>query len=508
MAARKIVVVFVHGWGVTSTKTYGQLPDRLRVDAARAGINLDVQNVFLGKYISFHDEVRLADIALAFHAAVREQIAPTLRRGRRFVCITHSTGGPIVRDWWYRFYASVRGSGICPMSHLIMLAPANFGSALAQLGKRRIGRLKSWFGGVEPGQGVLDWLELGSDGIWDLNRPWIGSSGRQIATNGIFPFVLTGQSIDRAFYDHLNTYTGESGSDGVVRVAAANLNCNYLRLVQEKPRITEQPKYCCMAPALRLRKFESAPKSGFRILRGKSHSGSGMGIMRSIRQSSSDQASQEAIEAVLACISVKSGSQYRRLIKEQAAATEACQQVEQLEVDSRTFRSNTYFVHDRYSMVVFRVLDLEGHAVVDFDLILTAGPDADPNHLPKGFLADRQRNSISPHTVTFYFNYDVMMGCEAVTDEHGAVIRPATEGAGTLGLRINPRPHHGFVRYLPCELKASKSLLEKVLRPNSTTLVDIRLQRVVSKNVFRADEIDMDARAVSFKRTPPGEEIV
>eukprot|EP01031_Cornospumella_fuschlensis_P043536 gene43536-53229_t len=43
-----------------------------------------------------------------------------------------------------------------------MLAPANFGSALAQLGKGRVGRLKAWFSGVEPGQGVLDWLELGS----------------------------------------------------------------------------------------------------------------------------------------------------------------------------------------------------------------------------------------------------------------------------------------------------------------------------------------------------------
>ena len=48
------------------------------------------------------------------------------------------------------------------MSHLIMLAPANYGSALAQLGKQRLSRIKSWFEGVEPGQGVLDWLELGS----------------------------------------------------------------------------------------------------------------------------------------------------------------------------------------------------------------------------------------------------------------------------------------------------------------------------------------------------------
>ena len=271
MASRKVVVVFVHGWGVTSTKTYGQLPDRLRDEARAGGLKLEMKDVFLGRYISFHDEVRLEDIARAFESAVREQIADSLKRGRRFVCITHSTGGPVIRDWWHRFYGSVRGSGVCPMSHLIMLAPANFGSALAQLGKRRIGRLKSWFGGVEPGQGVLDWLELGSEGIWNLNRPWISSSGRQISTNGIFPFVLTGQSIDRAFYDHLNTYTGEAGSDGVIRVAAANLNSNYIRLIQEKPKLTAGKKPCCEAPKLRLRKFETAPESAFCVLPGRSH---------------------------------------------------------------------------------------------------------------------------------------------------------------------------------------------------------------------------------------------
>ena len=44
--------------------------------------------------------------------------------------------------------------------------------------------------------------------------------------------MLTGQSIDRHFYDNLNSYTGEAGSDGVVRVAAANLNFGMLRIEQ------------------------------------------------------------------------------------------------------------------------------------------------------------------------------------------------------------------------------------------------------------------------------------
>ena len=234
MAERDGTVVFVHGWSVKNTSTYGGLPARLRAEANGLGLDIKVRHLYLGRYISFHDEVQLEDVSRAFRTAVREELAPILGDDGRFACITHSTGGPVVRDWWQRYF--VDGSdGRCPMSHLVMLAPANFGSALAQLGKSRIGRLKAWMGGVEPGQGILDWLELGSDEGHSLNSSWIATHDRRIAADGVFPFVLTGQTIDRAFYDHLNSYTGEPGSDGVVRVSAANLNARHVLLSQSRP---------------------------------------------------------------------------------------------------------------------------------------------------------------------------------------------------------------------------------------------------------------------------------
>ncbi len=156
----KIIIVFVHGWSVTDTSTYGELPQRLRREAGAAGLVLQLTDIFLGRYISFHDEVRLCDISRAFHAALRDQLGNALANGERFVCITRSTGGPVLRDRWDHYYQKNPANGTYPMSHLIMLAPANYGSALAQLGKQRIGRLKSWFAGVEPAKGVLDWLEL------------------------------------------------------------------------------------------------------------------------------------------------------------------------------------------------------------------------------------------------------------------------------------------------------------------------------------------------------------
>jgi triacylglycerol esterase/lipase EstA (alpha/beta hydrolase family) len=75
--------------------------------------------------------------------AVREDITPSLAAGERFACITHSTGGPVVRTWISNFYG--RELPNCPVSHMVKLAPANHGSALAQLGKGKLSRMEFSF---------------------------------------------------------------------------------------------------------------------------------------------------------------------------------------------------------------------------------------------------------------------------------------------------------------------------------------------------------------------------
>jgi len=508
MPNKKIVLVFVHGWSVTNTDTYGGLPKRLKAEAAASGLDASIKEIFLGRYISFHDEVRVPDISLAFQSAVHDQLSSFIKNNIRFVCITHSTGGPVVRDWWHRFYLNQSKSSICPMSHLIMLAPANYGSALAQLGKGRLSRMKSWFGGVEPGQGVLDWLELGSEGSWQLNTQWLATQDKQIGVKGIFPFVLTGQSIDHAIYDNLNTYTGESGSDGVVRVAAANLHGRYIQLVQQTPVENKNNKRYephWKAPKLKLTDFHQAPKTALKIIPNKSHSGSDMGIMRSVKKGSSDKKSQETIDSILACIKVNTKTDYNKLVIQFEKETQQVQIKQRLETVDHLLLPDTHFIRDKYSMVIFRVHDQEGYPIKDFDLILTAGKTSDPNLLPHGFFVDRQRNKINPESITYYFNHDIMTGSDKVIDKNGKVIRETTKGAERLGFKILPRPDQGFVHYLPCEIAASKDLLEKVLKPNSTTLVDICLHRVVYKNVMR---LDKGAKTNNFKKTRPGEEIV
>ena len=294
-----LTIAFVHGYSVTNTDTYGEMPNRLLREASTYGYQLNIKHIFLGRYISFNDEVRLEDIARALEQAVQQQIVPNLAKGERFACITHSTGGPVARTWWNNFYKGQKK--VCPMSHLVMLAPANHGSALAQLGKSRLSRISSWFNGVEPGQRVLDWLELGSNDAWKLNKDWILNGQPNIGPEGIFPFSIIGQDIDRKLYDHLNSYTGELGSDGVVRTASANQNSRYVKLTQSAPKMVGGN---WQAKDLAISEFKQAPKTPFRVVTNKSHSGDTMGIMKSVSRELQDSKSAETIKSIFRCIGV------------------------------------------------------------------------------------------------------------------------------------------------------------------------------------------------------------
>jgi hypothetical protein len=496
MAAGRIVV-FVHGWSVRNTETYGGLPARLRLEARRdPSLGLDVRDLWLGKYISFHNEVRIEDIARAFEAAVQRELGEAIAAGRRFACITHSTGGPVVREWLHRYHLRA-GRRTTPLSHLIMLAPANFGSALAQLGRSRLARLRTMFEGVEPGFGVLDWLELGSPENTALALDWLERAPKVIGPRGCFPFVLTGATIDRKLYDHVNSYTGEMGSDGVIRVAAANLNFTHVTLQQEAPRADPDARAGVRAPALKAGKVRRVDSVPLAILPGLSHSGDAKGIMRSVRESSDDH---PTIAAILACLAVRTGREYARLRAAFADSNAAVVATQRVEVQALPGPFERTYVNDPCSMVVFRVRDDQGAAVRDFEIVLTAGAEESPDALPPRFFIDRQRNRRDPGTVTYYINHARMTGTPAVLHA-GKELRPKLESAGSLGLRVVPYPQDGFVHYVPCALKTSVTNLENFVRPYETTIVDVVLRRVVREGVFR---LTRDQSPEDFTKAPPG----
>lgn len=446
-------LIFIHGWSVLNTDTYGGLPAALVRHAVSAGLSLEAIHLHLGKYVSFADEVKVDDLARGLEAALAAEVLPHLVKGERFACVTHSTGGPVVRSWIDLFHRARPDR--CPLSHLVMLAPANHGSALAQLGKGRLARMKFFLGGVEPGSGVLDWLELGSGQSWALNERWLAL---RLVPAGLYPFVLTGQKIDREFYDNLNAYTDEAGTDGVVRVAAANLNYGLIRLVQ-----TDRG-------SIEIDKNEHSERAALAVLPGRSHSGTKIGIMGSV--SPLDDGSHPTVKAVLRCLQVGSARTYARVAREFEALTADTQEKERRETVQQFFLIKRTFENERYCMLVFRLSDDRGNELTDYDVIFTAGPSYDPNHLPPGFFVDRQRNQRHPGKLTYYMNYDRMVA---------GLQTKALEGK--FGFEIVARPTTGFAYYQRLSYRGTLAALRRFFAPNQTLMIEIQLRRWVDAGV-------------------------
>lgn len=450
--AQFITLVFVHGWSVTDTDAYGGLPDALAAAAEQNGLTLSLQHVYLGRYISFHDEVTLDDIARAFDYALRNDIPDNKNGAKVFSCVTHSTGGPIVRRWVDMFYGANRLTD-CPLRHLVMLAPANHGSALAIIGKARIGRIKAWFGGVEPGEGVLDWLSLGSDGAWSLSDSF---TSYKLQDRNFNPFALSGETIDEAFYDFLNSYLTEKGSDGVVRLAAANLNYSFIRLKQTEERHDSGTGPYILA--IQSGPRQRSPATAFRVVPNASHSGEDIGIMRSVTPENA--ANKPVVAEIITCLKVESSDDYARVVSDFDAATQSLQGTTQVK---------------HYAMFVFRVRDDEGRTISDYEILLL-GEGFKPGTLPKGFFIDRQKNPKS-QSLVYYLDYDIL------------------SRTSDLGIRVQARPSFGepgkapeaFAGYLPAEIRFSGRQLKQAVRPNETVYVDICLTRYVATGTMRLD---------------------
>lgn len=479
-------LVFIHGWSVTDTGNYALLPEAL---AQRGeGLGIDLVQVWLGKYISFHDEVTITDIARALDSALWDTL-PLTEDGDlpEFSCITHSTGAPVVRAWIDRYYGGDKLVGL-PLKHLIMLSPANHGSPLAILGKARVGRIRAWFSDMEPGAAILKWLALGSVGQMDLARAFIRYNGHG---KDFYPFVLTGQSTDAGFFNYIDTYLTEKGSDGVVRVANANMNCGMLRLKQspESIRKTHGREHTRQTLTMyKLIQVDPVPQRPdfvpLGVLPGISHSGRKMGMMGAVRKPEDFNKAQ--VSEILACLTVNSTEDYEARGAELTALTQRTQ--------ARDIESD----QAEYAQLVFRIVDDEGLAVTDFDLFLL-GKKGQPDNLTKGFFMDRQRNVETPNHLTYYVNYTKL-------------------SRNTLtGFRVIARPQSGFSHYHPVEyLVPDGTDLHDHVKPNETFYVDITLKRHVDKNVLQLDGsphkpfkrgLRIDKRT-DFKNTKPAKKDV
>ncbi|MFA9394749.1 MAG: esterase/lipase family protein [Halodesulfovibrio sp.] len=452
-------LVFVHGWSVTDFDTYGELPAALQATMPEDA-GLELHHIYLGRYVSFNDEVTLDDIARAFDQARQDVIGD-----EDFSCVTHSTGGPVVRLWMHLFYGSGNLEG-CPLKHLVMLAPANHGSALAVLGSKRLLRIfKKFKTGLEQGIKVLRWLQLGSNEQFDLNVPW---EQYFPADFGCYPFVLTGDYRDKKAYDFINPYLAEPGSDGVIRVCSANLNYQLVTLVQNNDLVVEgydDKKVVLLKPSGGIKKTAPSPLA---LVPEASHSGEEHGIMRSVLAGTHHK---PVIELIWDCLSVTSSSEYEETIRSFEGKNN------QIQGDN-----------DQFTMLAFRIRDDRGNLVDDYDMLLLADENYEPDKLPVGFYQDRQFNKDSG-VLIYYINYTKMTKVEHA------------------GFRINARPDEGFSYYLPIEFRSNGYSIRDILKPNQTLLVDVTLTRMVDRELFRLEELS-EVQEKDFSEVTPSGDVI
>lgn len=224
-------VVLIHGWSATSE---GLEPLAALV---RAQLGTQISVVRLADYLSMEDEVRFDDLVSAMDRAWDTEGLP--RTKGSVDALVHSTGGPVVRDWLDRNFEPDES----PIMHLVMLAPANFGSPLAHKGRAFVARVLKGFIAKKPegepfetGAQILKGLELASPYTWDLaHRDRFGEGGTRYQPGNVLCTVLVGNR----GYGGIRSIANEEGSDGTVRLSTANMNC--VRISASFPAHPDEP---------------------------------------------------------------------------------------------------------------------------------------------------------------------------------------------------------------------------------------------------------------------------
>ena len=186
----------------------------------------DVRDVRVSNYQSLTNEVTIKDLAEGFDRALR--VSAGLDNDEPFDAIVHSTGGLVIRAWLTAYQGRADR-----LKHLIMLAPANFGSPMAHKGRSWLGAM--FKGGkelgpdfLEAGDRILSGLELGSRFTWDLaHLDLVGTDtfyGPTKRTPYVFVFIGTND------YGWLKRAVTEPGTDGTVRWAGCGLNCRKISI--------------------------------------------------------------------------------------------------------------------------------------------------------------------------------------------------------------------------------------------------------------------------------------
>ncbi len=486
-------IVLIHGYSAESKKTdaasisriYGSLPRALRA----AYGNGSVVEIDLSRYISLEDGITLDDVSRALDRELNtDKYTHLMRKG--FHCIIHSTGALVIRNWlrWFSPEPS-------PLANLIYLAGANFGSGWAHIGK---GQFAKWgrmlFQQNERGVRILHALELGSDWTIDLHRHFLESANSLPEKYGVFEHVVIGSQADVGWFAAPIRYVKEDGADGVVRVAAGNLNFNYVffeatdeaRALSWKAakRQLEHDQERRTAGRKQLYEFKRPSRPGkygrpeipFAIPYECAHSGEKMGVV------TGKSCREQVMELIDAGLTTTKANWSKRVEIFNDQTDWTYEQVAEHHDTTGLFgwMSEPRAQYDKHAQIVLRLRDQDDRPVEHYDVFFNSATGSGDEPLQIGKLIEAKHiNKLNPNIICFYLRTDEI---DPDTDTwHPRV--PDVDGC-FLEVSAN-EPQTQDILYLPLRYHFTKEQLIEFIQPHRTTIIDVQLLRVPSPNVFR-----------------------
>ncbi|MCR9130105.1 MAG: alpha/beta hydrolase [Alphaproteobacteria bacterium] len=317
-------VILIHGWSASSSsmKTIGGI-------LAEAGYQ--TRDIYLGDYPSTDDDVRLEDVARRLDAVVRERQA-TGDIDARFHVVVHSTGALVTRRW---LADRQRAGATSPVDNLLMLAPANFGSPLATMGRSLVGRMKAGlFNGMQSGTEILHGLELGSQFQQDLAlEDRLSRDGEDLSSpyseDGTRIFVMVG-----ALQVDGTQILDQSGWDGTVRIASAHMDPQGLTVdfSHVKPGSGDPAE-------VRTWKRRGPERTAFAVLPDHDH----LTILRPEKSEAKNPGIRNQLpRMILEALGVESAAQYRAVIERWDGVRRATRQLAGQSIEAAQARAEVF----------------------------------------------------------------------------------------------------------------------------------------------------------------------
>jgi pimeloyl-ACP methyl ester carboxylesterase len=438
-------VILVHGYG-------GDESGFARIREALAGAGHARDDLHTVRYVSLSDEVSVRRLADAFELAVRDRL-----RDNTFDVVVYSTGALIVREWLRRTPGAARR-----LRNLVALAPANFGSPSAPLGRslpakaaRAVSLLRSGDGGefltpwsedfLEVGERLLRDLELASPITWELTRDELEQErwGRGDGSDGA-PTVFTICGLDEYDERTMQRRRPGPGTDGTVRLSGVGTDADLLELdLRPEPGDGERVRFVA-APARMARPLFVIGLNHLTVQEGPADEGDELG----------EQGFSVAVDRVARALEVDSPSRYAEWALDAAATGED-------QID----RSHRF----RWQQFLVRVIDETGRPL-EVDWTLELDVDGTPVH---AFDRGAHVNSEAPGQQCFHVRVGeaLLAGREATLR---VITRPDSQRFAYVGIGagdgvVSGASHVSAAIDLPLEGM-------RLFRAMATTLVEITLE--------------------------------